>query len=366
MQSVLVAGAGKIGSTIAQFLSYSGHYRVYLVDIATDNAHPHATHAPSEHLQLDQLDVNDQAKAVSFIKEHKIEAVVTALPYTCNQAMAELAVAADVHYFDLSEDVSSAESIAKLASHSKKSFVPQCGLAPGFVNIVASDLLRYDEKVRAVKIRCGALPQDASNALQYALTWSTDGLINEYGNMCHGMLDGKRVPLYPLEDLETIVIDGVNYEAFNTSGGVGTLFETYGDKAESITYKTMRYPGHCEKMKFLMNDLRLNDDRDTLKRIMETAIPTTQQDVVVVHVTVDGIQQDKLNHRAYSQKFYPKKIAGIECTAIQATTASGACAVIDTVLSEPERYKGFIKQEQFALTNILQNHFGGYLAADDQ
>ncbi len=364
MQSVMVAGAGKIGSTIAQYLSFSGHYRVHLVDVNTDSAHPHATHAPSEHLQLQPLDTTDLAKASQFIQQHQIEAVVTALPYTCNQAMLELAIQNDVHYFDLSEDVASMQRIIETAKHSKKAFVPQCGLAPGFVNIVAADLLQYSDQIRSVKIRCGALPQDATNALQYALTWSTDGLINEYGNTCYGMLNGQRVPLYPLGDLETIVIDGIMYEAFNTSGGVGTLFETYGDQAESITYKTMRYPGHCKKMRFLMNDLRLNDDRDTLKRIMENAIPTTQQDVVIVHVTVDGKFGGQLNHRAYTKKFYPKKIAGIECTAIQATTASGACAAIDTVLSEPEKYQGFIKQEQFSLPGILQNHFGTYLADD--
>lgn len=362
MKSVMVAGAGKIGSTIAQFLAHSGHYRVYVVDVDPSKAHPHVRAVKHDHIQLDQLDINDQDKALAYIQEHDITAIATALPYTCNLTMANLAAAAKVHYFDLSEDVSSAENIAKLAQGSQQAFVPQCGLAPGFVNIVASDLLRQFEKVNNVKVRCGALPQDASNALQYALTWSTDGLINEYGNDCVGMENGKRVTLYPLQDLEHIVIDGVTYEAFNTSGGVGTLFDTYGERAKSITYKTMRYPGHCQKMQFLMNDLGLNEDRATLKRIMEKSIPTTLQDVVVVYVTVDGMRNGRFEHAAYAQKFYPHMIAGIHCTAIQATTASGACAVIDMVLSDTDRFKGLIKQEQFTLQNLFDNHFGEYLA----
>lgn len=361
MKSVMVAGAGKIGSTIARFLAHSGHYKVHLVDINPDNAHPNAKNVTHEHWQLDQLDINDQKQSLAYIKANHCEAIITALPYICNLTMANLAASAKVHYFDLSEDVSSAEAIAKLAANSQKAFVPMCGLAPGFVNIVASDLLKKMDKAFDVKICCGALPQDASNALQYSLTWSTDGLINEYGNECYGMQNGEKLTLYPLEDLENVVIDGEQYEAFNTSGGVGTLFDTYGHDVKSLTYKTMRYPGHCEKMRFLMKDLKLNEDRDTLKRILERAVPTTLQDVVIVYVTVDGMVNDRYMHKAYAKKFYPKIIAGIHCTAIQATTASGMCAVVDMVLSEPDRYQGLIKQEQFSLKHLGGNHFGEYL-----
>ena len=135
-------------------------------------------------------------------------------------------------------------------------------------------------------MRVGALPTNISNALQYSLTWSTDGLINEYGNPCDAIENGKAVRLLPLEGLEEIKIDGLTYEAFNTSGGIGSLADTYHGKVKHFSYKTIRYPGHCEKIKFLMNDLKLNDDRDTLKRIFEHAIPKTFQDVVLVYVSV--------------------------------------------------------------------------------
>ncbi|HFL3390160.1 TPA: saccharopine dehydrogenase family protein, partial [Legionella pneumophila] len=181
------------------------------------------------------------------------------------------------------------------------------------------------------RLRVGALPQRANNALHYSLTWSTDGVINEYGNPCYGIEGGKDVVMAPLEGLESIQIDGCEYEAFNTSGGLGSLAELYAGKIQSMNYKTMRYPGHCKKMRFLMNDLRLNEDRGTLKRILENAIPKTYQDIVIVYVTVEGIKQGELTEKSYVKKIYPEVIRGLEWSAIQVSTASGVCAVVDLV-----------------------------------
>ena len=123
-----------------------------------------------------------------------------------------------------------------------------------------SSIKHFDE-LRSVKLRVGALPQHPNNVLKYSLTWSTEGLINEYGNPCEAIVDGQLVEAAPLEGLEEIEIDGTLYEAFNTSGGLGSLGETYGTARDSMNYKTMRYPGHCAQMRLLMNDLKLNHDR---------------------------------------------------------------------------------------------------------
>ena len=215
----------------------------------------------------------------------------------------------------------------------------------------------FDECHHA-RLRVGALPQNTRNALHYALTWSTDGLINEYGNLCHGVEAGRSALFEPLEGLETIQLDGCHYEAFNTSGGLGNLSELYAGKIRSLNYKTIRYPGHCEKMRFLMNDLQLNADRDTLKRILERALPKTHQDVVLMYVSVEGIQQDELIEKSYMKKIYPKTIHGTEWSAIQVTTASSVCAVVDLVLSQPKTFNGLVMQERFSLTDILANRFG--------
>ena len=267
-----------------------------------------------------------------------------------------------MHYFDLTEDVEVTKHIKDLSKGASQAFVPQCGLAPGFISIVAHDLMTHFDSVEIVKMRVGALPVNPNNVLKYSLTWSTDGLINEYGNTCYGIENGEAVPLLPLEGYETIGIDGLLYEAFNTSGGLGTLADTYAGKVRTMNYKTLRYPGHCEKIHLLMNDLKLNDDRETLKRVLEKAVPKTLQDVVIIYASVTGRRQGELFEENYVKKIYPQTIAGKLWSAIQVTTACGICSVVDRVFDEPEQYHGFVTQEMFSLTSILDDRFGCYYA----
>jgi len=222
-------------------------------------------------------------------------------------------------------------------------------------------MTRFDS-VEIVKMRVGALPVNPSNVLKYSLTWSTDGLINEYGNVCYGIEDGQKVALRPLEGYETIEIDGLLYEAFNTSGGLGTLADTYAGKVNTMNYKTLRYPGHCEKIYLLMNDLKLNNDRETLKRILEQAVPKTLQDVVIMYTSVTGMRGGELFEENHVKKIYPQTIAGKLWSAIQVTTASGICSVLDLVVERPDCYRGFVTQETFELSSILENRFGKVFA----
>ncbi len=254
------------------------------------------------------------------------------------------------------------QAVLELAQDVTSAFVPQCGLAPGFISIVANNLMQNFPTLDTVKMRVGALPINISNSLEYSLTWSTDGLINEYGNMCNAIEQGKEVATLPLEALEEIKIDGLAYEAFNTSGGIGSLATTYSGKVKNLSYKTIRYPGHCEKIRFLMNDLKLNEDRTTLKRILENAIPKTYQDVVLVYVSVTGIQDNLFIEENYVKKFYPQIVHGVNWSAIQLTTASALCTILDLILSQPGKYSGLIRQEAFALEDLTNNRFGQYYA----
>src|SRR3569623_281268 len=153
-------------------------------------------------------------------------------------------------------------------------------------------------------MRVGALPKFPHNALNYNMTWSTDGVINEYIEPCEAIVDGVRRETPAMEELEHLSIDGVTYEAFNTSGGLGTLPETLDGKVRNLNYRTMRYPGHCAIMKVLLSDLGLRHRRDVLKDIMDTALPTTEQDVVIIFVTVTGMKHGRLMQKTYANKVY--------------------------------------------------------------
>lgn len=362
MQEILVLGAGKIGALISGLLAESGSYRVQLADAVPGVAGSVATAHRLDAISAFDLDANNKESLTRHVHEHKPVALVSSLPYFCNVAVAEVARAEGLHYFDLTEDVAVTAAVRAIAAGATTAFVPQSGLAPGFISIAANELIQHFDELRSVKLRVGALPQHPNNVLKYSLTWSTDGVINEYGNLCNAIVDGKEVDVLPLEGLESIEIDGKLYEAFNTSGGLGSLGETYGERVKTMNYKTIRYPGHCEQMRLLMNGLKLNHDRGTLKRILENSVPQTLQDVVIIYAAVTGLQDGEFREENYVNKVYPQVVAGRLWSAIQVTTAAGICAVIDIVLLNPDNYHGFVAQEQFRLEDVLENRFGRYYA----
>jgi saccharopine dehydrogenase-like NADP-dependent oxidoreductase len=358
MHRVLVLGAGKIGSLLSGLLAASGDYQV---DLADNNGHAAQSVAAGHKLaniKAYQVDAANKAALEAHVTTHPVDAVISSLPYFCNPPVAEVARKLNLHYFDLTEDVEVTRAVTKISAGASTAFAPQCGLAPGFISIAANELMTHFDEIHDVKLRVGALPQNPGNMTKYALTWSSDGVINEYGNLCYGIVNGKDATLMPLEGLETLQFEGKLYEAFNTSGGLGSLAETYAGKVRNMGYKTMRYPGHCEIMRLLMNDLGMNQDRDTLKRIMERAVPRTVQDVVLVYVSVTGEQHGKFMEENYLNAIYPQEIAGKLWSAIQVTTSAGVCAVVDLVLKKPGAYKSLVKQEQFSLGDVLANRFG--------
>ncbi|MBY0377887.1 MAG: saccharopine dehydrogenase family protein [Gammaproteobacteria bacterium] len=299
-------------------------------------------------------------KLSAFLKNNAHEAIVSSLPFYCNPVVAECAKEFNLHYFDLTEDTAVTAAVKKIATGANTAFVPQCGLAPGFIGIAAHHLMKKFSKIDTVKMRVGALPVNSNNFLQYALTWSTDGLINEYGNLCQAIVGGELMWVRPLEGLEAVQLDGVQYEAFNTSGGLGSLAELYTGKVRTMNYRTLRYPGHCRKIRFLMNDLRLNEDRPTLKTILERALPKVYQDVVLAYVSVSGYTDNVFVEENLAYKVYPKDIAGHKWSAIQVTTAAAICAIVDLTMNGQSQQQGFVYQENTRLEDFLKNRFGRY------
>ncbi len=354
---IFIAGAGHIGPSIAHILSQDDNYDIVLADQVVREPMRRMSHITTL-----EMDLGDPGVLDTYLTNNPADAIVCCLPYFLTLNIAKLAHKHHAHYFDLTEDVHAGDAIQLMAQNSSSAFVPHCGLAPGFINIVAHSIMSEFDQVEEAKLRCGALPQSSSNALQYARSWSTDGLINEYLNPCMQLVDGTIAYAAGLDDVEDIQIDGAHYEAFNTSGGIGTLVQTHENKVRTLNYKTIRYPGHVEKMRFLARGLKLDHDRATLKRIVENAVPLTEQDEVIVYVAVVGTMGYAVQRKAFVRKYLPMTIASQKLTAIQATTATGASAVIDIVLSNKATYKGFVKQEDFSLNQLLQNRFGKVLS----
>ena len=352
---ILLLGAGKIGSLIALRLAASGRYEVHLAD---RNLSAAKAAAKIKGITPLCLAADNQAKLDKYLSHHRFIALVSALPYHCNPLLAQLARDHQLHYLDLTEDREVTCQIKEISQGAKQAFIPQCGLAPGFISIVTADLIEHFQEIDQVKMRVGALPLHPHNSLKYSLTWSTDGLINEYGNPCQAIRKGELVQLKPLDGYETLEFDGLLYEAFNTSGGLGNLAESQLTKVNNMDYKTLRYPGHAEKIRFLMDDLKLNQHRGELKCILERAIPRTLQDVVLVYVSVIGWRSGELFEENYYKKIYSQELEGETWSAIQVTTASSLCCILDLLFENETQYQGVIPQETFPLSAFLANPFG--------
>jgi len=356
MEKILLLGAGKIGAAAAELLCGTGDYDLLVADRDAAAVEEAGQHASARAV----LDVENHAELLRVMRGR--DAVISALPYYLDVAVAEAACVTGISYFDLTEDVETTHAIRAIAENAKGVYMPQCGLAPGFISIVAADLARSFEKLETVRMRVGVLPLYPTNALNYNLTWSTDGLINEYCNPCEAIHGGERTDVIALQGIEQFSLDGVTYEAFNTSGGLGTLCDTLDGKVRELNYKTVRYPGHCDYMKMLVNDLRLGDRRALFRDVLETAIPMTLQDVVLVFATVTGERDGKLMQESYANKIYSAEIGGRRWSAIQVTTAAAVCAVVDLVRHGTLPGSGFLRQEDVPLDAFLDNRFGGYYA----
>ena len=351
---IALLGAGHIGHTIARLLVESGDYQLTVVDQSKASLDKLAKLGVNTAV----VDTSNADALEAAIKGHN--AVINALPYHLAIRIATAAKNVGCHYFDLTEDVAATKAIMAMADGAGTAFMPQCGLAPGFIGIVAHHLAQGFDSLDEIKMRVGALPAFPTNALKYNLTWSVDGLINEYCHPCEAIHEGAMTAMLPLEGLEHFSLDGVEYEAFNTSGGLGTLCETLSGKVRNLDYKSVRYPGHRALMQFLLSELRLADDQEALKDIMRKSVPTTMQDVVLVFVTVSGMRAGAYVQEVFTRKIFAQRANGASeaVSAIQITTAAGICAAVDLFRSGKLPQRGFIRQEQVALPDFLANRFG--------
>lgn len=287
------------------------------------------------------------------------DAIVVATPYTANKEIIAACAEHGTAYFDMTEDVFVTEAAKQAANDTNGWFMPQCGLAPGVVSILAKHLVEElgpDVAARRVEIRVGALPRTATNHIKYYLTWSSEGLVNEYNNPCHAIVDGKAVDLVPLEGVEHLSIDGTEYEAFNTSGGLGTLRESLGGLVENMNYKTMRYPGHRDYFHFLLSDLGLSKRTPVLVDILNQAVPHVQDDVIVITIMASGKEPSRgwVNGQQYTKKIY----GADGMNGIQRTTAAGLCAAVHWwSIHEEAEAAGFKRSEDIPWQFFAQSPF---------
>ena len=352
IKSVFVLGLGKVGELVALLLHATG-FRVTGADLRATVDQPFAAI---------RLKGSDPAELKERMKGY--DAVVSCLPYTYNRGVAAGAHELGIHYFDLTEDVRTTQAILQMSPTARAIMAPQCGLAPGFIAIVGASLAESFGRIRSIKLRVGALPQNPTGLLGYAFNWSPEGVVNEYLNDCEVIEDGERKWVSPLEWLETIVIYGVQLEAFTTSGGLGTMCETYQGRVENLDYKTIRYPGHASLMNFFFHELLMRQDRKKAGEILVNAKPPVSEDVVYIHASVEGWKGEALSRDEFVRAYYPLEIAGQRRRAISWTTAASVSAAVEMVNKGLLPGKGFLKQEEIPLAEFLETQNGRLYAGE--
>jgi saccharopine dehydrogenase-like NADP-dependent oxidoreductase len=345
---IAVLGLGRVGALVARLLHECG-FEVTGIDArAPSRAGPHP---------VVQADLAATHELNDLLRPY--EAVLSCLPYALNLEVATSAHRLGLHYFDLTEDVPTTQAIREMSETATAVMAPQCGLAPGFVGIVGASLAAGFDRLRSIRLRIGALPQHPTGLLGYAFNWSPAGVVNEYLNDCEVIEEGQHKWVSPMEWIETVYVNGVKLEAFTTSGGLGTMCDTYLGTVKNLDYKTLRYPGHMKLMNFFFHELLMREKRELAGQILTHAKPPVDDDVVHLHVSAEGFREERLQRQEFVRSYYPRELCGERWTAIAWTTSASACAVIEMVNEGTLPEKGFIRQEEIPLQAFLRSRSGG-------
>lgn len=351
INQVAVFGLGKVGELVADLLGESG-FKVVGYDAA-----------PRDDLRFEvkMLDVMDAAGLRESLRG--VDAVVSCLPFHLNIAVAEAAYDAEVHYFDLTEDVPTTNRVIELAAlRPAGAFAPQCGLAPGLIGIIGASIAKTFDEIRSIELKVGALPQNPTGLLGYAINWSPEGVVNEYLNDCEVLRQGHRQMVPAMTEKERVFIGGIELEAALTSGGLGTMCETYEGSVHRLDYKTLRYPGHFDQMHFLFDELNLRERRDLVGQMLVDSKPPVNDDVVYIHAAVEGRKNGQPFRENHVRAYKPLDISGRTWRAISWTTAASAVSVVELVADGKLPQTGFVKQEDITLEALFSTQAGRHFA----
>ncbi len=349
-----------MGAAIACLLADSGRYQVYIADKSFCGEDIKRVLALGfDNVVSVAMNLDDSSELCHYFNQIDCDAIISALPAANSHGILMAACEMQCHYFDMSEDRQLAEKAKQAARGQDCAIVPQCGIAPGMIGLIANDLMQGFEQLESAFLRVGRLPALPTEQLHYAEAWCMEGLINEYTNSCLQIQNSALLEVKPLTELESITIGQKTYEAFNTAGGLGQLPYLYQGQIKALDFKSLRYPGHLQKLTVLFDDLKLQQDKGLLKSMLERLLFSPQEDQVILSVEVLGSIANEAFKKSYYKTIVPQQIAGEKWSAIQVATAAGLCAVIDEIL-QAETYRGFVAQETLNKANLLDNSFGQY------
>ncbi|MBD3258354.1 hypothetical protein GF377_07960 [candidate division GN15 bacterium] len=306
VMKIAVIGAGLMGrAAVYDLARLDDVEQVGVFDISQQLAEEVGAKYGNDKIATGQLDAGDEQWARKVLADY--DAAVSCVTYRYNPGLTQAAIAAGCHMVDLGGNNDVVNTQRGMDAEAKKAgviVVPDCGLAPGMVSVIVADGVSRFDSVKSVKIRVGGLPQSPRGALRYQMVFSAEGLINEYWEPCVILKDGVKATVNPMTEIESLEFDGIGQlEAFYTSGGTSTLPDTYQGKVDFLDYKTIRYPGHCELFRPMLEiglasrkpidvDGQTVEPRAVFKGVLDRNLSYGDLDMVLLRVTVEGKSGD--------------------------------------------------------------------------
>jgi lysine 6-dehydrogenase len=354
----LVIGAGMMGSAMAYDLVHSESVaEVLLADVSYERAEAVAL-SLGEKVHPLKLDVHYYDDVVYVMST--VDVAFGATSYTHNHLLARAAIEAGVHFCDLGGNMDVVDRQLLLGMRAKEAgvcVIPNCGLAPGMACVIAAGAAKKFEHVDEIHIRVGGLPQHPQPPLNYQLVFSAEGLINEYLEPAEAIRDGRIQKVESMTECEELEFPPPfgKLEAFHTSGGISTLTRMFDGKARNIDYKTIRYRGHCEKFKTLLElgfasaePIIVGNSASTVREFFENLLrkklTSNGPDVVLMRVTVSGTMDDRKRTLAYEMTDYYD--TSLNMTSMMRTTAFPTSIIGQMVVSGTIAAHGVFPPEQ--------------------
>lgn len=369
----LVLGAGKMGYAVAyDLIRGSKVEKVVVADSNTDNLKELVKRLPDEKIIPVELDVTNEEELAQLMAE--IDVAVSCITYKHNYELAKIALATKTHFVDLggNEEIVAKEfMLDELAKEQGVTIIPDLGLAPGLVSLLAVSAAESFDEIYDIRLRVGGLPANPDECfMDYCQVFSIDGLINEYNEDCTVLRDGKIFSVPSLSDNESIEFPRPfgTMEAFNTSGGISTLPQSYLGRVQHLDYKTIRYPGHCDAIHMLKELGMMSKDavetasgpvvpRDLLFKLLSDKLPKDEPDVVLVRVMVSGLKEKKPVQIIWDCIDYADQAAGL--TAMMRMTAFPASIVAQMIARGDITERGVLRQETIVPTKLFLAEMDG-------
>ncbi len=368
-KKIFIAGAGGIGEAAALLLREWSETptEIYLGDVSPESlkkAENFVLENSAKKSKVETVLMPFDGATTEMLEAFKAaDVLLDCSPGSQAPKMARFAVDFKMHYANLTEYVAETDEIINLAKTAETGFILQTGLAPGFINVLAMSLYRRfvekyeNEKVEKIGMKVGALTAHAHEPHFYGFTWSPIGVATEYVKNSRVLRNYKITERPALSSRETIVIGARTYEADLTSGGAADLPDFFAGKAKNLDYKTLRYVGHYDWVERQIKKLTKDENLpNRLQEVMLEAIPSVEDDLVLVHASVDGFAADG-RRRMLEKAFYahPLEIDGKSLRAIQTTTAAPLCESASMLLSG--KYKGVVLQSQLNPEKFMNGNF---------